>query len=118
MQHLRPWAPADVPSADEQEMQPPQNSDTTYCSTTRQNGNDARSPLVNQKTKYAKPLHGATLATLEAGPGSRSITTLSDAILIRRWRDGRVAEGARLESVFTLTGNLGSNPSLSAIPFS
>ena len=29
-----------------------------------------------------------------------------------------MAEGARLESVFTLTGNLGSNPSLSAIPFS
>jgi hypothetical protein len=32
-----------------------------------------------------------------------------------RWRDGRVAEGARLESVFTLTGNVGSNPTLSAI---
>ena len=28
-----------------------------------------------------------------------------------------MAEGARLESVFTLTGNLGSNPSLSAIAF-
>jgi hypothetical protein len=42
----------------------------------------------------------------------------ADAILIRCRRDGRVAEGARLESVFTLTGNLGSNPSLSAIPFS
>ncbi len=26
------------------------------------------------------------------------------------WKDGRVAEGARLESVFTLTGNAGSNP--------
>jgi hypothetical protein len=26
-----------------------------------------------------------------------------------------VAEGARLESVFTLTGNVGSNPTLSAI---
>ena len=31
-------------------------------------------------------------------------------------RDGRVAEGARLESVYTLTGIGGSNPSLSAIP--
>jgi DUF1680 family protein len=41
----------------------------------------------------------------------------TDVILITRWRDGRVAEGARLESVFTLTGNLGSNPSLSAITF-
>ena len=30
-------------------------------------------------------------------------------------RDGRVAEGARLESVYTLTGIGGSNPSLSAI---
>jgi hypothetical protein len=32
-------------------------------------------------------------------------------------RDGRVAEGARLESVYTLTGIGGSNPSLSAIRF-
>jgi hypothetical protein len=29
-------------------------------------------------------------------------------------RDGRVAEGARLESVYTLTGIVGSNPTLSA----
>ena len=34
-----------------------------------------------------------------------------------RRRDGRVAEGARLESVFTRKGNVGSNPTLSAIPF-
>src|SRR4051794_1016951 len=32
-------------------------------------------------------------------------------------RDGRVAEGARLESVFTRKGNVGSNPTLSAITF-
>ena len=32
-------------------------------------------------------------------------------------RDGRVAEGARLESVYTFTGIGGSNPSLSAIIF-
>ena len=32
-------------------------------------------------------------------------------------RDGRVAEGARLESVYTFTGIGGSNPSLSAITF-
>ncbi len=31
------------------------------------------------------------------------------------WRGGRVVESARLESVFTLTGNEGSNPSLSAM---
>ena len=39
--------------------------------------------------------------------GAPSIT------LVRR--DGRVAEGARLESVFTVTRNVGSNPTLSAI---
>ena len=32
-------------------------------------------------------------------------------------RDGRVAEGARLESVYTFTGIGGSNPSLSASNF-
>ena len=31
------------------------------------------------------------------------------------WRDGRVAEGARLESVFRLIPNVGSNPTLSAM---
>jgi hypothetical protein len=34
--------------------------------------------------------------------------------LVWAWRDGRVAEGARLESVYTFTGIGGSNPSLSA----
>src|SRR5437016_4863497 len=34
-----------------------------------------------------------------------------------RRRDGRVAEGARLESVFTRKGNVGSNPTLSASLF-
>jgi hypothetical protein len=33
---------------------------------------------------------------------------------VLRRRDGRVAEGARLESVYTLTGIVGSNPTLSA----
>jgi hypothetical protein len=32
-----------------------------------------------------------------------------------RRRDGRVAEGARLESVFRGNSNVGSNPTLSAI---
>ena len=31
------------------------------------------------------------------------------------WRDGRVAEGARLESVYTGNRIVGSNPTLSAI---
>ncbi len=35
--------------------------------------------------------------------------------LERERRDGRVAEGARLESVFTRKGNQGSNPCLSAM---
>ena len=34
---------------------------------------------------------------------------------VLRRRDGRVVEGARLESVFTGNCNGGSNPSLSAI---
>jgi hypothetical protein len=34
-----------------------------------------------------------------------------------RRRDGRVAEGARLESVFRGNSNVGSNPTLSAITF-
>src|SRR5437868_6841932 len=33
--------------------------------------------------------------------------------LLNRRRDGRVAEGARLESVFTRKANVGSNPTLS-----
>jgi hypothetical protein len=35
---------------------------------------------------------------------------------IVHWRDGRVVEGARLESVFRGNSNVGSNPTLSAIP--
>ena len=39
------------------------------------------------------------------------------AILPRRpWRGVRVAEGARLESVFGGNSNVGSNPTLSATP--
>src|SRR5208283_4184961 len=42
--------------------------------------------------------------------------SLLTAIVLPRFRrrDGRVAEGARLESVFTRKGNVGSNPTLSA----
>ena len=36
---------------------------------------------------------------------------------VLRRRDGRVAEGARLESVFRGNSNVGSNPTLSAIAF-
>jgi hypothetical protein len=38
-----------------------------------------------------------------------------NGLIKSRRRDGRVAEGARLESVYTLTGIVGSNPTLSAI---
>ncbi len=41
-----------------------------------------------------------------------SVSLLPERNLIRR--DGRVAEGARLESVYTLTRIVGSNPTLSA----
>ena len=37
--------------------------------------------------------------------------------MIKLWRGGRVAEGARLESVYTGNRIEGSNPSLSAIYF-
>ena len=37
--------------------------------------------------------------------------------LLISWRDGRVAEGARLESVFRGNSNVGSNPTLSASSF-
>jgi hypothetical protein len=43
-----------------------------------------------------------------SGPDKMKITVVAR-------RDGRVAEGARLESVYTFTGIGGSNPSLSAI---
>ena len=33
---------------------------------------------------------------------------------MRNWRDGRVVEGARLESVYTVKSIKGSNPFLSA----
>ena len=36
-------------------------------------------------------------------------------ITMKIWRGGRVAEGARLESVYTFTRIAGSNPALSAI---
>src|SRR5271166_121077 len=47
------------------------------------------------------------------GDGSRHLLKYGDTNPSAR-RDGRVAEGARLESVYTLTGIGGSNPSLSA----
>ena len=52
----------------------------------------------------------------------RAAVGSTDRILVStaaNWarRDGRVAEGARLESVYTFTGIGGSNPSLSAITF-
>ena len=37
--------------------------------------------------------------------------------ILKYWRDGRVVEGARLESVYTVKGIKGSNPFLSAIFF-
>src|ERR1022692_1071821 len=49
-----------------------------------------------------------------AGSFLKGLFLPSDA----RRRDGRVAEGARLESVFTRKGNVGSNPTLSASSFS
>ena len=47
-----------------------------------------------------------------------SVRLYNDSSPILRRRDGRVAEGARLESVFRGNSNVGSNPTLSAIKFS
>ena len=44
-----------------------------------------------------------------------SIRLYNDSSPNLRRRDGRVAEGARLESVFRGNSNVGSNPTLSAI---
>jgi hypothetical protein len=53
----------------------------------------------------------------ETREGKFEANSFPDKIKNENWwarRDGRVAEGARLESVYTLTGIGGSNPSLSA----
>ncbi len=55
---------------------------------------------------------GVTMAE-ERENSRRSFPDKMKTKLVAR-RDGRVAEGARLESVYTLTGIGGSNPSLSA----
>ena len=49
-------------------------------------------------------------------PARPEAENIPDKIKVKRAarRDGRVAEGARLESVYTFTGIGGSNPSLSA----
>jgi hypothetical protein len=46
-------------------------------------------------------------------PARSGLESILRKPLIRR-RDGRVAEGARLESVFRGNSNVGSNPTLSA----
>jgi hypothetical protein len=59
-----------------------------------------------------------TLSEVEGGICSsrvaKSIARIKDSASRGSRRDGRVAEGARLESVFTRKGNVGSNPTLSA----
>ena len=49
------------------------------------------------------------------GAETRGILWEVAAQFFRTWRDGRVVEGARLESVFRGNSNVGSNPTLSAI---
>ena len=60
---------------------------------------------VQPPVKSRKSLHTAPIR-ISCGPGFGFLT---------RRRDGRVAEGARLESVFRGNSNVGSNPTLSAI---
>ena len=61
------------------------------------------------------PLQSSVGAPQLAPPTAKFLTYACRFCFSRR--DGRVAEGARLESVFTFTGNVGSNPTLSAILF-
>src|SRR4029077_4156104 len=63
----------------------------------------------------ALPLSDKLLITWKHKPSKRgSKFEGSVCKVLKHRRDGRVAEGARLESVFTRKGNVGSNPTLSA----
>ena len=42
----------------------------------------------------------------------QKLNSLANVVFL--WRDGRAVEGARLESVYTVKGIVGSNPTLSA----
>src|SRR5207249_7449422 len=62
--------------------------------------------------------NGPNAGRLKAVPGcGLRVSSIKSERLLKSRRDGRVAEGARLESVYTGNRIGGSNPSLSAITF-
>jgi hypothetical protein len=73
--------------------------------------------LEDRYLRYVATAHRMREAQLVPVPANSGNDSFSGAIVLPRFRrrDGRVAEGARLESVFTRKGNVGSNPTLSAI---
>src|ERR1700692_334381 len=92
-----------------------------------------RPPRPHQDPAPDPVRHSATVATglqhpglyyhvyyhdrMKAGRSHGAALLESNNCIVRQRRDGRVAEGARLESVFTRKGNVGSNPTLSASSF-
>src|SRR5262245_43335538 len=66
-------------------------------------------PAAESRSFYSRDL------SLAAPCVSINSSLYNEFVPTLRRRDGRVAEGARLESVYTLTGIVGSNPTLSAI---
>ena len=81
-------------------------------------------PLNYSITKYAiyrfrfEAFIGEILAALFASGSIIFISLYNESGPNLRRRDGRVAEGARLESVFRGNSNVGSNPTLSATTLS
>src|SRR5208337_4018885 len=71
----------------------------------------ARRSAGSRTGRAARRAH-VTLAEVAAPQAPR---TVSEGLFSPR-RGGRAVEGARLESVFTGNCNVGSNPTLSAIP--
>ena len=74
-----------------------------------------RSKTVTGDDGEIVPTALAPPASGREGGRNRPLICYSDGGVKLERRDGRVAEGARLESVYTFTGIGGSNPSLSAI---
>src|SRR5208283_2127361 len=66
-------------------------------------------------------LQGRVRPRCDAGqirkPRKQTAAKIKEPLHTARRRDGRVAEGARLESVFRGNSNVGSNPTLSASSF-
>src|SRR5213594_5038716 len=74
------------------------------------------SAFSNQRSSCRLSPYGPNADLLDSVPGcGRRVSSIKSEKTPVRRRDGRVAEGARLESVYTGNRIGGSNPSLSAI---